>query len=88
MKVVYKYTLKINEPTKVEITKNSEILCFKIQNEVPCVWILIDLEEPKKWLEWFLVKGTGHEIDESLNLKYIGTDLSEGSYVWHCFQVL
>lgn len=54
MKVVYKYPLKVNEPTKVELPK----------------------------------KGTGLKIEGDLQLKYVGTDFSEGSFVWHCFLVL
>lgn len=84
--VVWKYPLKIGQEV-VELPFASEILSFKIQNEVPTIWVLIRDANVIKENRRFLVTGTGFEFSKH-DYKFIGTDFSEGSYVWHCFEIL
>lgn len=68
--------------------QGAEILCIQTQDEIPCVWVLVD---PNRKLTkvTFEIFGTGQNIPELLPRKYIGTyQLKAGELVFHCFKVI
>lgn len=87
-KKIYKYKLSTTSIQQIEIPRNGEVLCVQVQNQSPCIWVLVDPNEPieKRTFELF---GTGHVIDESKERKYIGTyQFMYGEIVFHCFELL
>ena len=68
--------------------KDAKILCIQTQNETPCIWALV---EPNSTVEkrTFEIFGTGHNIPENSNRKYVGTyQLKDGQLTFHCFELL
>lgn len=87
-KTIYKYTLEATDVQQIEIPQGAEILCIQTQNETPCIWALVDPNATvtKRVFEIF---GTGHNVPENGNRKYIGTfQLNQGALVFHCFELL
>lgn len=88
MKKIWKYPLSITDEQQVDIPLYGEILCAQFQDEIPCIWVLVDPEQllvPR----YFEIFGTGHPIKEesNMNRKYIGTIQSEKyPLVWHVFE--
>ena len=75
--------------TELAMPKDAEILCIQLQNDVPCIWALVDPENENKNRK-FRIYGTGHPIEISYNSEhhYIGTfQMANGSLIWHCFEV-
>lgn len=86
MKVIYKYKLGFSSQSVVMMPKDSKILDIQIQDNIICLWAIVD---PKKELKGrvFQIYGTGHELISGLkNKKYI-TTVQCGSYVWHIFEL-
>jgi hypothetical protein len=87
-KKIFKYQLENTHFQKVEMPKGAEILCIQTQNEIPCIWALV---EPNASLTCrvFETFFTGHEVPENANRKYVGTyQLANGAYVFHLFELL
>lgn len=84
-KVIYKFQFAEQDDFKICLPKNSQILCVQMQDEIPCMWTLMDKNE-KAEVRHFRVFGTGHYFALS-NYKYIGTfQLFTGSLVFHLFE--
>lgn len=83
-----KYQLQTFDIQRIEMPNGAEILCLQIQNKKPCIWVLADPEaELKK--RTFEIFGTGHNVPENAERKYIGTfQQFDGSLVFHCFELL
>lgn len=60
-KVIWKYQLNIGE-TALSIPKNGAIIYLNNQNEIPCLWILVDPEE-ELVTRTFKIVATGEDID-------------------------
>ena len=87
-KTIWKFELEIADKQTIEMPVNAEILTVQTQNEIPCLWALVDPDDPK---EDRVIKifGTGHPIvyDAGVDRKYIGTyQLRGGSLVFHVFE--
>lgn len=83
MITIYKYQIQSDEQ-KITMPAGASILCFQLQNTVPTIWAMVDIEQPVE-VRSFRIYGTGWEMDELMNLRYIGTIQSE-SLVWHLFE--
>jgi len=81
-KVICKYSLD-NE--SIYVPDNSQVLCVKLQEDVPYVWILEDICDEVNLLQFEIV-GTEEEFDDK-NKEYVGTYM-DGSFVWHVFKVI
>lgn len=82
---IYKYELnELPYRTKLELPKTHKILCVQYQNNQLYLWAIVDDSSPQKQIE-IIVYGTGHEIDDVINLSYI-TTIQEPPYVWHLFK--
>jgi len=90
LKEIWRFPLKNND-TVLLMPKDAEILCLKLKDDVPCIWAVFtkgDEDEPVS--RRFVIKGTGHPIDEP-NLSYIGTYMqssSVGTLVCHVFEMI
>lgn len=87
MKTIWKFTLKPDTITHLEMPKEAKILTVQAQNNDVCMWAIVDtdnaIEERK-----FEIYGTGHNLPEAiLHQEYIGTlQLYNGTLVFHLFE--
>ena len=87
MTKIFKYPVTIGDFT-LELPQNAQILTVQIQNREPFMWIEINPELPTK-KRYFAVHGTGHDIPDATEKKYIGTfQDAEGILIWHLFEIL
>lgn len=85
MKTIYKYPLKVADTQNVVLPVGAKVLCVQTQNEVPCLWALVDNTFPTE-IRCFCTFGTGHEYT-GMDLTYVGTyQLSGGELVFHVFE--
>jgi len=86
MKTVWKYEINLYRQS-FSLPKDSKILTVQTQNNIPCIWVLVDTEQ-KEEERRYEIYGTGHRIDPTLNLEYIGTfQVDGGTLVFHLFEV-
>lgn len=84
---VWKYPFKTRDGFALDMPRGAEVLAVQTQNDVPCLWALVDPTAEKE-PRWFRIYGTGHAIDGD-GRKYLGTyQLSSGALVFHVFEVL
>lgn len=87
---VFKYQIPMEDFFELLLPKNSEILSFRLQNYIPCIWVLVDednLTELEKY--WFRLVGTGHPLHVSLDPEkriFIGT-IQDDNLMWHLFYI-
>ena len=86
MDTIYKYVIEAASRQQVLMPRGSEVLTVQVQDRKPCLWVLVDTEQPMEMREFFLF-GTGEEITEGEFVgAYIGTfQLDGGSLVFHLF---
>ena len=88
-KTIWKYQLEVEDFQSIEMPKDSQILTLKVQNGIPCLWVLcIPMNEKEK--KDIVMYGTGHDIataDEPLS--YIGTyQIQNGDLIFHVFEMV
>ncbi len=87
-KVIYKYSISLNDTILLQLPKNAEILFVETQNDKPFIWCLINHElelEPR----YFYLYGTGHIIEDEKDYQkvYLGTfKLLNDSLILHLFE--
>jgi len=86
-KTVYKYAINSLGENLIKMPIGAEILTVQMQGKSCCIWALVDpLAEVEE--RNFTVFGTGHEIEGSENMSYIGTfQMHDGALIWHLFEV-
>ena len=83
---IYKYELRNSSETSFTWSKESEILDFKYINGIPTIWVLHGEEFLFPTDYTFIVVPTGNSVLDTDEFKnYVGTDISDGWYVGHCF---
>ena len=87
-KTIWKFELETTDNQTIEMPVNAEILTVQTQNEIPCIWALVDPTQvkEKRFIEVF---GTGHDVhyDMGVSRNYLGTyQLHGGSLVFHVFE--
>jgi hypothetical protein len=89
MRKIFKYELETVGTQVLTLPADSTILCVQVQRGVPCIWADIDAETSAIEQRKFRIYGTGHPIDESEAIEYIGTyQLYQGDFVGHVFEVI
>jgi len=84
MKTIWKYTLDVTTLQLIEIPSDFEVLSVQCQNNVPCVWIIVD-PDSEKIGRLFEIKGTGHELEDKKRT-FLGTFQTEVfDLVFHVF---
>jgi len=84
MKTIYKYEVPMGDVSSIRMPQGATVLSFQMQNGTPFIWALINEDVPEAERQFVLV-GTGHPIDDSWSLKFIGTT-QQGPFVWHLFE--
>jgi 6-phosphogluconolactonase/glucosamine-6-phosphate isomerase/deaminase len=89
MKTIYKYPLKIQDKQTISMPIGAQILSVQVQDEVVCLWALVEPRLPKREIE-FQMLGTGHDAGHiNSNFKHISTvQVDGGNLVFHVFQYL
>ncbi len=83
---IFKYEVKINGFSTIEMPKTAFVLCVKVQRNIPYIWVLCNPSLPLEE-RLFTVRTTGQSFDVGAD-KYIGTFLlDEGSFAGHLFEV-
>lgn len=82
---IYKYKLRIVDEQILSLPDGYKILAVNVQRDDPFIWCLVDPDNPKVDVKFFTF-GTGHEIDDTIFLNYIGTYyLLNARLVYHVF---
>ncbi|TDQ79571.1 DUF7352 domain-containing protein [Sphingobacterium yanglingense] len=88
MKVVWKYELNKRGIVFAKMPLGAEILSIQAQNNVPCIWALVD-PEAELTDRAFETLATGEKVEDDNRRKYIGTyQMYGGEFVFHCFELL
>lgn len=82
MKTIHKYDLSGSRSHL--IPEGFKILHVASQYDRICVWCEVDTASKNKLVK-FRVYGTGWNLDEEPSGHYIGTVLTQESYVWHIY---
>lgn len=86
MKKIFKYPIQTTDRQVLQMPAGAEILCVQIQNNIPCIWALVD-ERYSNTERVIFVFGTGNPIEVHPSLKYIGTyQLQGGAFIGHVFE--
>lgn len=87
MKTIYKYECRIHDTLTISMPKGAMVLSVQVQRGMPCIWALVDTEEPQTTHKFHWL-GTGEESSIPLEkCWYLGTvQLAEGSLVFHLFE--
>jgi hypothetical protein len=86
MQTVYKYQLQAMDKQTIAMPVGAKILCVQAQNDVPCIWAIVDTEASLS-SRHFATVGTGHPVHFSTD-KYIGTyQIRGGIYIFHVFEI-
>lgn len=84
MSTVYKYRLTPGSRSVVEMPKYATILHVGSQDDGPVLWARVE-DRPLEQRE-FYVYGTGHPIDDTIEMRFVGTCQTESGFVWHVFE--
>lgn len=87
MRTIHKYIIRPNS-NSISLPENAEVLCIKLQNNQPFIWVLLNDSEPviERFFGLFV---TGENIRGNFKIKdYIGTVLmQQDSFVFHLFEL-
>ena len=85
MKTIWKYPLQLIESQIIEVPVGHSFLTVQVQNDIPCLWILVIPDQPKIKV-CISIYGTGERVHFAEGRQYIGTFQQHyGSLVWHVF---
>jgi hypothetical protein len=90
MKSIWKFPLQVLDVQDVAMPIGAEILSLQVQPHpmntgVPCIWALVDPDEPSKCWRTVRIFGTGHPMPDNPGT-YIGTfQIYGGAMVFHAF---
>lgn len=85
---IFKYQLEKLDTFTIKMPRDAKILTVQAQRGMPCIWAMVDTTH-EQVDRHFVIIGTGHEIQASEKLNYIGTfqELG-GALIWHLFEKL
>lgn len=85
MKSIWKYELAITDHQTLALPKGAQVLTAQAQNNVPCLWVLVDVDQEAESRTFHIV-GTGHPADHVCELPHLGTfQIHKGALVFHVF---
>jgi len=90
MKTIWKFQLSTIDVQFINMPIGAEMLSLQIQNNIPCIWCLVDKSKETEDI-MFEIFGTGGSIhyDMGVERKYMGTYQNEmfgESFTWHLFE--
>lgn len=84
MKAIWKYPFPTTDIATISMPAGAKILCVQTQNNMPCLWALVDIEAEPEFRK-IVTYGTGHQ-HEAIQGVYVGTYLTHGgTLVFHVF---
>jgi len=87
MESIWKYPLDIQDNISIMVPEGAKSLCIKTQNNIPCLWMIVNTSSAKLEELKLKIYGTGHNHDFILG-EYIDTFLiNNDSLVFHVFEV-
>ena len=82
---IWKFPLKVEDEQELDMPSLACVLCVQVQNEIPCLWALVDDKRPTV-RRIVHILGTGHVATGAESSHYVGTfQLLSGSFVGHVF---
>ena len=88
MRKVYKYQLDVVREQSLVMPYGAKIIALHMQNDVPTLWAVVDVDTDMRQAREFAIVGTGHAPVED-NYKFIGTVCEfNRPLVWHVFEVM
>ena len=82
---IFKYPLIVDGNQKVLMPKGAKIISLQTQNDVPCIWAIVDTDSEIEERH-FKTVATGGNIRNNF-AQYIGTYLlNNGNFVGHVFE--
>lgn len=88
-RTIWKFPIKTADMIGIDLPSDAEILDIQVQNDIPCIWFLVDPDFKTREQRTFFIYGTGHIIDFPESKKYIGTyQLLNGDLVFHVFELI
>lgn len=83
-KTVWK--VEITPGATVELPAGFQILTVQTQNNVPCLWAIVDADKSQKEVVHLNIYGTGHLMPDEPG-RYVGTfQIDDGMFVFHVFE--
>lgn len=84
---IYKYPIKVTDRQDVIIPLNAKILSLQVQENIPCIWALVDPEEKETRTVNLETFGTGHPIhsDMGVSREFVAT-YQINELVFHVFE--
>lgn len=87
MATIWKFKLDICDFQEIEMPIGSTILCFQMNDNIPCIWASVNEDAPRIKRS-FVIVGTGNPMPTPTGVRtYIGT-VQERIFVWHLFEVV
>ena len=82
---IWKYQLAMIDDQKIEMPRKARILSVQVQDDVPCLWALVDDDAPTEQRA-VRIAGTGHRVSGWSAENFVGTvQLAGGTLVFHVF---
>lgn len=85
-RIIYKYQINVTDVNTVLMPEGAEVLTVQMQDAVPCIWAMVDLDKPRVE-RFFGILGTGNPVPDDFKGKYIGT-FQERIFVWHLYELV
>jgi len=83
---IWKYEIAPGE-NQLDIPQSATLLSVQVQRKAVQLWALVDPEQPLERRR-IAVYGTGHNIPEDQNLRFVDTfQLEAGFLVFHAFEL-
>ncbi len=81
---IWKFQLIIDDHQILSVPKGSQPLHVAMQHETPCLWMMVDLDQPKENID-VLTYATGYIVD-SYPKRYVGSYIChDDNLVFHVF---
>lgn len=80
MRTIWKFPLQITDRQNVNLPPNAQLLDVQVQDRQPCLWAMLDPEEPRESRE-IQIFGTGHPATDA------GTYVATFQYKFLVFHV-
>jgi hypothetical protein len=84
---IWKYEIPIKDDFTLEMPKDSKILSFQLQKDIPQLWAIVD-ENAEKEIREFKLLGTGLSFkkEELLGYNFVGIiQMYDGDFILHLF---
>ena len=84
MQAVWKFPLSAADTQVIKMPASAKLMSIQYQAGKPCLWALVDPDQPEVGHRLILCVSTGFVIANLDLSKFIAT-VQEGPFVWHFF---